>query len=64
MRALIEEGLAAVLGLGPVTEEDTGRAAQELADLEALCTQISALPLLTRQTPGEILGYADHGSFD
>jgi hypothetical protein len=61
--ALVEEGLAVVLGLGPVTEDDTRRARQELADLEALCSQVRALPLLTRQTPDQILAYDDGGSF-
>lgn len=65
IRALIEEGLAGVLGLGP-QRPTTGETTQQrdLEDLTALCAQVSSLPLLTRATDVELLGYDDEGSFE
>lgn len=64
IRALVERGLAGVLGLkteapssGPSVD-----GSEELADLEALCAQVSALPVLSQESPDEILGYDEGGS--
>jgi hypothetical protein len=64
VRALIEKGLAGVLGLGP--ELPTGGSPgtqRDLDDLTALCAQLSALPILTTATADELLGYDASGSF-
>ena len=64
VRALIEQGLAGVLGLGPEHRANQRAAVRRDADdLAALCTQVSSLPLLTTATADELLGYADDGSF-
>lgn len=64
VRALIEQGLAGVLGLGPEARTNDPMSAQrDLDDLTALCTQLSSLPLLTNASTDELLGYDDEGSF-
>ncbi len=64
VRALIEQGLAGVLGLGPERRASApATTRRDLDDLTALCTQLSALPLLTTATPDELLGYDSDGSF-
>lgn len=64
VRALVEEGLAAVLGLGPPTApRDAERERRELAELEALAGQVRGLPLLTTSSDDELLGYDDDGGF-
>lgn len=62
VRALVERGLAAVIGLGPQAPEED-RASAELAELEALCAQVSALPLLTDESADQILGHDDDGGY-
>lgn len=64
VRALIEQGLASVLGFGPEPRVLEAPAAQrDLDDLAELCAQVSALPLLTEASADELLGYAGDGSF-
>lgn len=64
VRALVEQGLAAVLGLGPpACPVDAVGVQRDLEDLNALCAQVSALPVLTDETADELLGYDADGSF-
>lgn len=64
VRALVEEGLAAVLGLGPpIAPRDAERERRELAELEALAAQVRVLPLLTTASDDELLDYDDDGGF-
>lgn len=64
VRALIEQGLAGVLGLGPPPRAaSVATARRDLDDLTALCAQVSALPLLTEASAEVLLGYDDEGSF-
>lgn len=63
VRALVEEGLARVLGMPVVPPVDDADRSRRLAALEALCAQVSALPLLHDETPEQILGYDGEGTF-
>lgn len=64
VRALIEKGLAGVLGLGPEARAGTSVSTRrDLDDLTALCAQLSALPILTTAAADELLGYDGDGSF-
>ncbi len=64
IRALIERGLAGVLGLGQTPPSaDPQLTRRDAEDLAALCSQVSALPLLTSASADALLGYDDHGSF-
>lgn len=64
VRALIEQGLAQVLGLGPgQPRSDAPSARRDHDDLAALCGQVSSLPLLATGTTDGLLGYDEGGSF-
>ena len=64
VRALIERGLAGVLGLGPALETaNSAGESRDMEDLAALCSQVSSLPLRTTATAEELLGYDDDGAF-
>ncbi|MSQ02368.1 MAG: hypothetical protein EXR71_10845 [Myxococcales bacterium] len=64
VRALIETGLAGVLGLGPDPRtSEPASTRRDLEDLTALCSQVSSLPRLTTASDDELLGYDDDGAF-
>ena len=64
IRALVEQGLASVLGLGPPrTAAAPSTTSRDLDELAALCNQVASLPRLSDAPSDELLGYDDDGAF-
>jgi hypothetical protein len=56
VRALVEEGLRRVLGVAGPSEPDPGLdRSRDLRDLQALCAQVSALPVIEAGTDDDLL---------